>query len=88
MFRVASLSKSFSSVALLQLLPKAGLGLNQSLSSILGYQLVNPHFPDTQITIEMILTHQSSLIECNPYYNDFLMTTYNAETGSEVPHIK
>ena len=53
-----------------------------------GPALVNPHLPNTQITVEMILTHQSSLIECNPYYNDFLMATYNAKSGWEVPHIK
>ena len=36
----------------------------------------------------MVLSHQSSLIECDPYYTDFLMTTYNAKSGSEVPHLK
>jgi hypothetical protein len=36
----------------------------------------------------MILSHQSSLVECDPYYSNFLDATYNAKTGSEVPDIK
>jgi CubicO group peptidase (beta-lactamase class C family) len=36
----------------------------------------------------MVLSHQSSIIECDPYYSDFLSATYNAKTGAEVPSIK
>ena len=36
----------------------------------------------------MALSHQSSLIECEPYYSNFLTDTYNAKTGNEVPSIK
>jgi CubicO group peptidase (beta-lactamase class C family) len=36
----------------------------------------------------MILSHQSSFVECDPYYSNFLTATYNAKTGSEVPNIK
>jgi CubicO group peptidase (beta-lactamase class C family) len=38
-FRIASISKSFSSVALLQLVEQGKLSLNQSLSSIFGYTI-------------------------------------------------
>jgi CubicO group peptidase (beta-lactamase class C family) len=50
----------------------------------LGFKAINPNFPDNPITVEMILSHQSSLIECNAY-NDFLMDSYNAPNGSAVP---
>lgn len=82
MFRIASVSKSFSSVALLQLMEQKKISLNQSLSSIFGYKIENPFFPGQDITIEMILSHQSSLIECDPYYSDFLVATYNAKDGT------
>lgn len=36
----------------------------------------------------MALSHQSSLIECEPYYSNFLTDTYNAKSGTEVPPIK
>lgn len=36
----------------------------------------------------MMLSHQSSLIECEPYYSNFLTDTYNAKTGAEIPLLK
>lgn len=36
----------------------------------------------------MTLSHQSSLIECEPYYSNFLTASYVAKTGYEVPPIK
>lgn len=75
-------------MALLQLVEQKKLVLNQSLSSIFDYKIENPFFPGVDITVEMILSHQSSLVECDPYYSDFLDTTYNANTGSDVPNIK
>ena len=61
MFMVASLSKSFSSVAILQLIEKGLLNLNDTLTSIFGFEIKNPFYPDTPITLEMLLSHQSSL---------------------------
>jgi CubicO group peptidase (beta-lactamase class C family) len=49
-------------VAILQLVEQKKLSLNQSLSSIFGYKIENPFFPGTDITVEMVLSHQSSLI--------------------------
>lgn len=62
MFRIASVSKSFSSVAIMQLVEQKKLSLNQSLTSIFGYKIENPNFPGVDITVEMVLSHQSSLI--------------------------
>lgn len=36
----------------------------------------------------MILSHQSSLIECEPYYTDFLMASAGAKSGSDVPPLE
>lgn len=64
LFRVASLSKSFSSVGLLQLRESGVLSLKDDISTHLGFTVRNPSFPSSPITVEMLLTHQSSLIEC------------------------
>jgi D-alanyl-D-alanine carboxypeptidase len=50
-FQVASLSKSFSSVAILQLVEKGLLNLNDTLSSIFGFEIKNPFYPETPITL-------------------------------------
>ena len=88
MFRIASCSKSFSAVAIMQLIEQGKLKLNQTVSSILGFEVKNPHFPDVPITVEMILSHQSSIVEPDKEYDDFLTTTYNAKDGTSIPDLK
>ena len=51
MFRIASLSKSFTSVAIMQLVEQGKLQLNDTLTKILGYEVKNPHYPSTSITV-------------------------------------
>lgn len=51
MFRVASLSKSLSSVAIMQLVEQGKIQLNHSVSDILGFDFSNPYYPDVVITI-------------------------------------
>jgi|LakMenEpi03Aug12_release.lakeMendotaPanAssembly.Ray.scaffolds.fasta_scaffold1288539_1 D-alanyl-D-alanine carboxypeptidase len=62
MFRIASCSKSIAAAGLMLLVEEKKISLNQSLSSILGFPVVNPYFPNVDITVEMTLSHQSSLI--------------------------
>lgn len=71
LFRVASCSKSFSSVAIMQLVEQGKLKLNDTVSDILGFEVKNPHFPDVPITVEMLLSHQSSLAEEREPMDDF-----------------
>jgi D-alanyl-D-alanine carboxypeptidase len=61
MFMVASLSKSVSGVAIMQLVEKGLLNLNDTLSSILGFEIKNPYYPDVPITVEMTLCHETSI---------------------------
>lgn len=60
-YRIASISKSFVSTAIMQLVEQGKLSLKSDVSSILGFQVRNPNFPNDTITIEMLLTHTSSL---------------------------
>jgi CubicO group peptidase (beta-lactamase class C family) len=83
-FRMASLSKSPTSVGLLQQIEKNKLKLTQDISELLGFTVRNPNFPQIPITLEMILSHQSSFKECDAYYT-FLHDTY---IGPPFPAIK
>ncbi len=51
MFRIASLSKSFSSVSIMRLVEQGKLKLNDSISGILGFEVKNPYYPDIPITV-------------------------------------
>ena len=51
MFRVASLSKSFVSAAIMTLVETNKLKLTQSISNILGFEVKNPFFPGIPLTV-------------------------------------
>src|SRR5438874_1028931 len=61
LFRIASISKMMTTLGLLRLVEQGKLELDADVSRYLGFQLRNPHFPDTAITVRHLLTHTSSL---------------------------
>ncbi len=68
LFRIASISKSFTATALLQLVEKKVLSLDDDVSSLIGFQIRNPKFPDTMITLRMLLSHTSSINDQQGYF--------------------
>ena len=68
-YRTASISKLFTAVAIWQLEEKGLLNINDEASKYLNFKLRNPHFPDTPITIAMLLSHTSSVSEYGSNYN-------------------
>jgi CubicO group peptidase (beta-lactamase class C family) len=61
LFRVASVSKFVTALGAMKLVEQGKLSLDADIGETLGYRLRNPHFPDTPITLRMLLTHTSSL---------------------------
>ncbi|MEE6450780.1 serine hydrolase domain-containing protein [Gottfriedia acidiceleris] len=61
MFRIASISKLFTATAIMQLVERKLIDLNQDISHYLGFKVRNPKFPNSSITLKQILTHTSSL---------------------------
>jgi CubicO group peptidase (beta-lactamase class C family) len=74
-FRVASISKTFTAIAFMQLVEQGLADLDQDISTILGYGVSNPFFSQTSITPRMLLSHTSSLNDSDAY-SAFLMDTY------------
>ena len=76
LFRIASISKSFSSTAIMQLVEGGKVSLDDDISDLIGFKVRNPKFPNTKITLEMMLSHRSSLNDSNGYFTlDVLDTT-------------
>ncbi len=67
-FRIASISKSFTATAIMQLVEQGKLDLQQDVSELLGFQVRNPKFPEKVITVEMLLSHTSSMNDANGYF--------------------
>ena len=85
---MASLSKNVAAVGLYQLIEQKKLNLNDSLSNVLGFPVVNPNFPNKTITVEMLLSHQSSITDCAKVYDLFLNNTIAAKNVGQLPNIK
>ena len=58
---VASITKTITSTALMQLYEQGFFELDDDVNDYLPFSLRNPSFPDDPITIRMILSHSSSL---------------------------
>lgn len=67
--RVASVSKLITTLGALRLVEQGKLALDADASSLLGFPLRNPAFPDTPITLRMLLSHTSSLTDAAGYWN-------------------
>ncbi len=68
LFRIASISKSFSATSIMQLVEAKKLSLDDDISSLIGFKVRNPKFPETVITLRMVMSHRSSLNDSQGYF--------------------
>lgn len=62
-FQAASVTKLVSAVGLLQLLEDYDIPIDTPVKDIVGFPVVNPAFPDKDITIRQVLSHTSSFVQ-------------------------
>jgi CubicO group peptidase (beta-lactamase class C family) len=67
-FRIASISKSFSATSIMQLVEKRKLSLDDDVSDLIGFKVRNPKYPDKVITLRMLLSHTSSINDSEGYF--------------------
>ncbi|MBE7176375.1 MAG: beta-lactamase family protein [Mucilaginibacter polytrichastri] len=79
-FRIASISKSFSATSIMQLVAQKKLSLDDDVSDLIGFKIRNPAFPETVITLKMLLSHRSSLNDSQGY---FQLDTINPSTNPD-----
>ena len=68
-FRIASISKSFSATSIMQLIEAGKLSLDDDFSDLVGFKVRNPKFPNTVITLRMIMSHTSSVNDSQGYFS-------------------
>lgn len=78
LFRIASISKSFSVVAIMQLIEAGKVTLDTDVSTLLRFSVRNPAFPDIPITLGMLMSHTSSINDSQQYGN---LDIINPETN-------
>ena len=62
-YRIASISKLNTAIGVWQLIEQGLIDPDADASEYLGFELKNPNFPDTPITVRMLLSHTSSIRE-------------------------
>ena len=62
-YRIASISKVIVAIGVLKLYDKGLVDLDEDISKYLGFVVRNPKFPDDKITLRMVMTQTSSIID-------------------------
>ncbi|MEJ5960893.1 serine hydrolase domain-containing protein [Pedobacter immunditicola] len=79
-FRIASISKSFSATSIMQLVEAGKLALDDDISDLIGFKVRNPKYPEKVITLKMVLSHTSSINDSQGYFNfDVINPEKNAD---------
>lgn len=68
LFRIASISKSFSATSFMQLVEAGKASLDEDISDLLGFKVRNPAYPEVVITMRMLLSHTSSINDSQGYF--------------------
>lgn len=68
-FRIASISKSFSATSIMQLIQAKNFSLDDDFGDLIGFKVRNPKFPETVITLKMAMSHTSSINDSQGYFN-------------------
>ena len=66
--RIASISKLVLAIGVMRLVEDGKLDLDADVSDTLGWTLRNPAFPDSKITLRLLLSHTSSLTDGAGYW--------------------
>ncbi|RLD57136.1 MAG: serine hydrolase, partial [Bacteroidetes bacterium] len=87
---IASISKTFTATAVMQLWEKEEIRLDTDINLYLPFPVRNPHHPELPITVSQLLTHTSSIVD-GDYYDasysdgDPLISLEDWVTGYLVP---
>ena len=78
-YRIASISKNITALCAMKLVEEGLVNLDEDINNHLPFHVINPTFPNDSITLRMLLSHRSSIID-GPTYSSFLGATYSSST--------
>jgi CubicO group peptidase (beta-lactamase class C family) len=67
---LASIGKTFTAVAAMILVEEGQIDLERDVNEYLPFEVRNPNHPDIPITVKMLMTHTSSIIDDKQYNMD------------------
>ena len=81
---IASVSKTFIGIALLKAQELGKLDLDDPVNQYLPFEVTNPHFPNTPITLRQLATHTSSITDATAYDKYGYVLKENSNEGTQV----
>jgi len=72
LFKIASVSKTVTATALMQLYEQGLFDLYDAINKYLPFQVIHPNYPSTNITFHMLLTHSSGICDNWDYLFHFV----------------
>lgn len=70
-FRTASVAKMVTALLVFRMQTKGLLSVDEDVSDLLGYPVRNPAHHDQPITLGMVLSHTSSIVDSTAYFASF-----------------
>lgn len=70
-FRTASIAKMVTALLVFRLQTQGKLHVQQDIQDFLGYEARNPHHPHAPITLAMLLSHTSGMVDSQTYFASF-----------------
>ena len=70
-FRTASVAKMVTALLVFRLQTQGRLSVTEEISQLWGRRICNPHCPDAPITLGMLLSHTSSIVDSPAYFAAF-----------------
>jgi len=70
-FRTASVAKMVTALLVFRLQTLNRLHVQEEVSDFLGYPVRNPHCPNAPVTLGMLLSHTSSIVDSPAYFASF-----------------
>ncbi len=69
---IASISKTLLAVALMKVQEMGKLNLNDNINDYLPFKILNPNFPNENITIQELVNHTSSILDGDSYERTYV----------------
>ncbi len=84
--RVASISKTLIGISLLKAQELGKLSLDDPINAYLSFEVTNPRFPDSPISIRHLASHTSSIVDSDRFWeNDYSLVVGNHAKGVGIP---
>ena len=81
-YRIASISKVIVAIGLLKLYEKGLVDIDEDISKYLGFKVRNPLYPNDLITLRMVMTQSSSIID-DGIYEDGIYKGYDGSNSTD-----